>query len=238
MRACLLLVSICVWLAALTFAAPTPTLRSLDAELARLRVQLKHTTSEAHQQLPGPTERAAVLPREASPMEEVVVQQHATIEEATPPMAKVTVTQRSHVDSAQPESQQPVVSEKTVVQEELEQSTKAAPPAVGKPTVGKASTTAKTAADNKHFKLLMWAGAAGLGIVTMVLFALCSTMSWKCVFNVLTKIGMGFAACWKYTTRSFQECAESVVSCLEETKQQGDNCWMGTKGCLEKCLPC
>merc|ERR1711939_1028592 len=91
MRACLLLVSICVWLAALTFAAPTPTLRSLDAELARLRVQLKHTTSEAHQQLPGPTERAAVLPREASPMEEVVVQQHATIEEATPPMAKVTV---------------------------------------------------------------------------------------------------------------------------------------------------
>lgn len=227
-----------MWLATITFAAPTPTLRSLDAELARLRVQLKQqTSSDTQQRLSGPKEPAAVLPREASPMEEIVVQQHTTIE-ATPPMAKVTVTQTGHADSAQPElRQQPVASEHKVVQEEMELSTKAAP-TVGKTATAATAKTSKTAADNKHFKLLMWAGAAGLGIVTMVLFALCSTMSWKCVFNVLTKIGKGFADCWKSITRSFQECAESTLSCLEETKAQGDNCWMGTKACLEKCLPC
>jgi len=237
--ACMLAVSLCVWLAALTFAAPTPTLRSLDAELARLRVQLKQQTAvEAQQQaLPRPTEGTAV-PREATPIEEVVVQQHATIE-AKHPMAKVTVTEKHHTHNAQSElRQQPVVSEQTVVEdEELEQSTKTAP-TVGKAAVNGGASTAKTATDNKHFKLLMWAGAAGLGMFTMVLFALCSTMSWKCVFNVLAKIGRGFAESWKWITRSFQECAEATLSCLEETKVQGDNCWMGTKACVQKCLPC
>merc|ERR1712054_503967 len=115
--ACMLAVSLCVWLAALTFAAPTPTLRSLDAELARLRVQLKQQTAvEAQQQaLPRPTEGTAV-PREATPIEEVVVQQHATIE-AKHPMAKVTVTEKHHTHNAQSElRQQPVVSEHTVVE--------------------------------------------------------------------------------------------------------------------------
>merc|ERR1711907_597305 len=203
--ACMLAVSLCVWLAALTFAAPTPTLRSLDAELARLRVQLKQQTAV----------------------------------EAQHPMAKVTVTEKHHTHNAQSElRQQPVVSEQTVVEdEELEQSTKTAP-TVGKAAVNGGASTAKTATDNKHFKLLMWAGAAGLGMFTMVLFALCSTMSWKCVFNVLAKIGRGFAESWKWITRSFQECAEATLSCLEETKVQGDNCWMGTKACVQKCLPC
>jgi len=220
---CLILVCLCVLL--MTSAAPTQSglsassrdaLKALDAKMASLRAQL----SEAREDKSRPSSMES-----ESPMINVVPQAENRVQskeiDAGQSASAPGVAQQTSMDQLHPKEQPPPKvaiqqAEKSVqneMQEEVELQS------------GKTEASSKKNTDNKNFKVLMWGGAAGLGIVALVLFALCSTMSWKCFFGVLSKIGGCFAYCWKMMGRAVQDCMESISKCFQAIWSSLEMCW-------------
>ena len=102
-----------------------------------------------------------------------------------------------------------------------------------------APDAAASADKNDMTLMMMWGGAAGAGIALLVLFAICSVTTTKCLLRMAHNTATSTTSCFKAMGSALLDCWEAVVSVLEQIAETVSNTYEDVSAwVLETCCSC
>jgi len=103
-----------------------------------------------------------------------------------------------------------------------------------------ASGDAAANADKNDMTLMMmWGGAAGAGIALLVLFAVCSVTTTKCLLRIVHNTATSITTCFKAMGSVLLDCTEAVMGVITSVAEWVSNTWEDvTTWLYDTCCSC